>query len=81
MEESKNALSNVASSPEPVMILNLKSMSRKKIKRLRKGKGRAMGKVAATLEEFKANGDVPAGAQVVIAIVKQKKRKKSSFMY
>lgn len=63
---------NGASSAPPVIVLDMKSMSRKKLRRLRKGRGKAMVEMSEALDEFRQNGTIAPNAQIVIAIVKRK---------
>lgn len=67
-----------ASLAPPVIVLDMKSMSRKKLRRLRKGRGNAMAEMSEALDEFRQNGTIDPNAQVVIAIVKRKDRRPQS---
>jgi hypothetical protein len=58
-----------------LIIADLGSLSRKKIKQLRKGKGRAVEDLSEAINALKQNGTIAASAQVVVAVVKQKKAK------
>jgi len=67
------------SAAPPVIILDMKRMSRKKLRRLRKGRGSAMAEMNEAIDEFRHNGTIAADAQLVIAIVKQKDKRSRSF--
>lgn len=65
--------------PEPLLgsanapvIVDLGVKSRKKIKKLKKGQGPLFVDLLEAVEELKADGIVAPGAQIVIAVVKQK---------
>lgn len=62
-----------------MLVLDLGKMSKKKIKRLRRGEGATLTRLDAALEKFKANGTLDPSAQIVVAVVKQKNKRKSFF--
>lgn len=72
-------ITSAASSAPPVIVLDMKGMGRKKLRRLRKGRGNAMAEMSEALEEFRQNGTIAPNAQVVIAIVKRKDKRPRSF--
>jgi len=61
-----------------VIVLDMKRMGRKKLRRLRRGRGKAMDEMSEALDEFRQNGTIAANAQVVIAIVKKKDKRARS---
>lgn len=60
-----------AGKPAPVLV-DLGKKSSKLVKRLRKGKGKLMDSVAATVQELQAAGQIGANAQPVIIVVTEK---------
>jgi hypothetical protein len=48
---------------------------RKAIKRLREGRGKLLDEVASCIEELRTAGTMDAGAQPVVIIVRQRRRK------
>ena len=61
-------------SPLP-LIVDLGKHPRKDVKRLREGRGKLLAEVAACLDELKGAGELPPGAQPVVIIVREKRRK------
>lgn len=57
--------------PAPVLV-DLGRKSCKAVKKLRKGKGKLMDSVAATVQELQASGQIGANAQPVIIVVTEK---------
>ena len=57
--------------PAPVLI-DLGKKSPKLVKKLRKGKGKLMDAVTATMQELQASGQIGAQAQPVIIVVSEK---------
>lgn len=53
------------------VIIDLGEHARKKVKRLRKGKGRLMEKVEDAVEQLKAEGVLAANAQTVVVVVRE----------
>lgn len=53
-------------------VVDLGTQSRKRIRRLKRGRGKLMGKIENILEDVSSEGVVPAGASAVVVIVKQK---------
>ncbi len=58
------------------VILDLGKQKRKKVKRMRKGRGGLMGEVQEAVDNLRANGAVDAAASPVIVIVREKAKKK-----
>ena len=63
-------------SPPPMVVVDLgKRQTRKRVKRLRKGKGKLMGKVSDLVADLREEGAIEANAQAVVIVVRQKNRK------
>lgn len=60
---------------EPV-IIDLGRHKRKRVRRLRRGRGRLMADVVDAVEDLREAGRIDADAQPVIAIVRQKRRRR-----
>lgn len=58
-----------------IIVLNLGSKSRKKVKRLRRGKGPLMDDVQEAIQEVQQAGAIPAGTPIVVAVVKERRRR------
>jgi hypothetical protein len=58
-----------------IIILDLGSQSRKKVKRLRRGRGPLMADVQEAIQEVQQSGAIPAGSPVVVAVVRQRRRR------
>lgn len=71
-EQSENGTN---SAEENLILLDLGSKSKKKVKRLRKGRGKLMRQVMDTISDLKAEEEIEENAQVVVVVVKQKPRK------
>jgi hypothetical protein len=71
--------SDTKDSKAPV-IIDLGKHRRKRIKGLRKGKGRLIDEVSGCLEELRAAGTISSNAQPVIVVVRQKRRRLSSMI-
>ena len=67
-------------SHNPVLV-DLGKHSRKRVKRLRRGKGRLMADVHDALEDLRESGQVGADAQTVVVIVRQKPRRRKRFPF
>ncbi len=61
--------------PKANIILDLGKKSKKKLKKLRKGKGNLMVKVNATVAELEENGTIQPGTMVVVVATEKKKSK------
>lgn len=74
IEITGNSASTEASA-QPI-IVDLGKKSRKRVKKLRKGKqGKLMDKVMEVLGEMKEAGAMPASAQPVVIVVRERGRK------
>jgi hypothetical protein len=72
----KEGASMADETPEgKIIILDFGNQSRKKIRRLRRGKGPLMDDVKEAIQEVEQSGAIPAGSPVVVAVVKQRRRK------
>lgn len=68
-------MSEVATSDtNKMVVVDLGKQKRKKINNLRKGKGDLVGKVEDLIGELRTEGVVQASAQVVVVVVKEKRR-------
>jgi hypothetical protein len=65
---------------DPV-IIELGRVSKKKVRQFLRGEGPLLSDIDENLNELKANGTVAANAQLVIVVVKQKRRKRSTGMF
>lgn len=54
-----------------ICILDMGEHSRKRVKRLRKGRGKLMAKVERAIDELQAGGVLSPSAQTVIVIVRE----------
>jgi hypothetical protein len=63
--------------PAAPIVLDLGKHRRKAVRRLRKGDGKLMDEIVASIEELRSAGAVAEGAQTVIVVVRQKRRKRS----
>lgn len=61
-----------ATRPAPLLV-DLGAKSEKQIKKLRKGKGKLMDTVAATVHELQASGQIGKDIQPVIIVVSEKR--------
>ena len=61
-----------------LLIIDLGKQKKKRIKSLRKGKGKLAGRLQEILAEFKENGTLTAETQPVL-IIREKKRKSKGF--
>jgi len=59
----------------PPVVLDLGKQRRKRVKQLRRGEGRLMEEVNASIEELRTAGAIAADAQPVVIIVREKRRK------
>jgi len=76
MPES-NVKSNSPATDEsnhPTVFVDLGKQKRKRVKKLRKGKGPLMGKVEDVIEELRNSGTLTGDAQPVVIVVRQKKK-------
>ena len=64
------------SAPPAMVVVDLgKRQRRKRIKRLRKGRGKLMNKVTDLVADLRSEEAIDANAQVVVIVVRQKNRK------
>jgi Family of unknown function (DUF6200) len=66
--------------PAAPIVLDLGKHRRKTVKQLRKGTGKLIDEVSAALDELRSSGAIAPGAQPVIIVVQQKKRKNRGFL-
>lgn len=59
-----------------MVVLDLGKKKRRDVKRLRKGRGRLMERVAETLADLKDDGTIAAAGQTVLVIVRERPRRK-----
>ena len=71
--DSAHPSTNLTSTP-PV-VLDLGKQRRKRIKELRRGEGRLMDEINASIEELRTAGALGPNAQPVVVVVRQKRRK------
>lgn len=64
---------------KPMVVLDLGSRRSREIRRLRRGRGRLMRRVSDTIEQLKQNDEIDASSQIVVVVVKQKRRSRSWF--
>jgi Family of unknown function (DUF6200) len=67
------------SSGAPV-VLDMGKQRRKQIKDLRRGKGKLMDEISGAIQELRVAGTVSAGAQPVIVVLQQKRRRRSGLV-
>ena len=61
----------VAAEEGVVCVIDLGQHSRKRIKRLRRGRGRLMSKVEGVIEDLQEEGVIGASAQTVVVVVRE----------
>jgi hypothetical protein len=69
--EDRTQAAGAANRPAPVLV-DLGKKSKKLVRRLRKGKGKLMDSVAATVQELQASGQIGPQVQPVIVVVSEK---------
>lgn len=79
VEDRATAATPALSSEKPMVVIDLGKKSKKQVKRLRKGTGRLMDRVADTVDQLRADGEVKADAQIVVVVVKQDDDRKGMF--
>jgi len=57
----------------PPVVIKLGSQTEKRIRQLRKGKGKLLDKVLGAITHLQTAGTLSAGAQAVVIVVKEKK--------
>lgn len=72
-----NESGRAAPAPEPkradAVVIDLGKHRKKRVKALRKGRGKLMAQIDAALEELREQGAVAADAQPVIVIVRERR--------
>lgn len=58
------------------IIIDLGKQKKKRVKRLRKGRGRLMGDISLAMQELQEEGVVKEGAQPVLVIVREKRKQR-----
>lgn len=71
---AESATSEAVPSRAPVVI-DLGKRSRKKVRRLRRGRGPLLNEARSIVAELRGEGRIDSDAQVVFLVVKQKKRR------
>lgn len=61
--------------PPPPVVVDLGRHRRKRVRELRRGKGKLMDDVNGALDDLRAAGTIVAGAQTVVVVVRQKRRR------
>ncbi len=79
MATTSSDASAKADAKAPV-IIDLGKHRRKRIKDLRRGKGRLADEVSGCVEELKAAGTLASSAQTVVVVVREKRRRISSLL-
>jgi hypothetical protein len=64
---------------KPIVLLDVGSKKKKLIKRLRRGEGKLMRDVSQTIAELKTENEIEPAAQVVVVVVKQKRKSRGLF--
>lgn len=62
-----------------IAILDFGKVSRKKIKRLRNGKGPVADQIKMAVDEFKQNGSISPDSEVVVVTVREKSKSNKMF--
>ena len=57
------------------LIVDLGKHKRKRIKQLRQGRGRLLEEIKSSIEELRTTGNVAAGAQPIVIVVREKRRR------
>ena len=66
-----------AASAQGAIVVDLGKKRRKQIRRARQGRGKLMDQMQTVLEDLRANGTIAAGAQPVLMVVRQRRRRNS----
>lgn len=75
-EEVKNTEESAKDTmPEPILV-DLGKQRRKRVRRLRKGRGRLMGNVLDAVDDLRDREEIAPDAQVVVAIVRERRRRR-----
>jgi len=67
--------------PREPVIIDLGRHKRKRVRRLRRGRGRLMGRVLDAVEDLGEDGAIDPNANTVIVIVRQKRRKGKNWFF
>jgi hypothetical protein len=62
-----------------IVVLDFGKVSRKKIKRLRRGKGQVMDQIKMAVDEFKEAGSISPDSEVVVVTVREKSSSNKMF--
>lgn len=73
--QTKSSTTAAKEAPPPVVI-DLGKYKRKRVRRLRKGKGRLMDRALDAVDDLRDAGQIAEDAQPVIVVVRQKRRNK-----
>jgi hypothetical protein len=77
---SEDAKSSTPGDIGAPVVLDFGKHRRKQIKSLRKGSGKLMDEVRAAVDELILSGTIPGGAQPVIVVVREKRRRSRGFI-
>ena len=77
----KKAAPQEPSSEVAPVVIDLGKKKRKRVKRLRRGKGQLMVDIMDSIEELRENGEISKDAQPVIVVVQQKKKKRKGLPF
>ena len=80
-EEKKGASSEPKQQVISPVMIKLGKKTRKRVRQLKKGKGKLMNKVANTIDEICANLEDNSGHVVPVVVVVEQKRKKSRLKF
>ena len=72
---ARNETSARTTTTTPPIVLDLGKQRRKRIRDLRRGEGRLMDEITASIEELRTAGALAADAQAVVVIVRERRRK------
>jgi hypothetical protein len=77
-------MAGTGESPKPSagapVVLDMGKQRRKQIKELRRGQGKLMDEISGAIQELRTAGTISAGAQPVIVVLQQKRRRRSRLM-
>lgn len=73
MAETANGTAD--SVEQKMVLLDLGSKSKKQVKGLRKGRGKLMSRVEETISQLKTEGELSENSDVVVVVVKQKRKR------
>ncbi len=81
MAEAKPKVAPPVQEPREPVIIDLGRHKRKRVRRLRRGRGRLMGRVLDAVEDLGEDGAIDPNANTVIVIVRQKRRKGKNWFF